>query len=38
LLAGGGLLNRWLDILILAGFCLLLFEWGVIIFKKRSQE
>jgi ABC-2 type transport system permease protein len=38
LLPGGGLLNRWLDILILAGFCLLLFEWGVILFKKRSQE
>jgi ABC-2 type transport system permease protein len=38
LLPGGGLLNRWLDILILAGFCLLLFEWGVILFKKRNQE
>jgi ABC-2 type transport system permease protein len=38
LLPGEGLLNRWLDILILAGFCLLLFEWGVILFKKRSQE
>jgi ABC-2 type transport system permease protein len=38
LLSGGGLLHRWLDILILAGFCLLLFEWAVILFKKRSQE
>jgi len=38
LLPGEGLLNRWLDILILAGFCLLLFEWAGLVFKKRNQE
>jgi len=38
LLGGGGLLNRWLGILILAGFCLLFFEWAVRIFRKRTQE
>jgi ABC-2 type transport system permease protein len=38
LLPGEGLLNRWLDIVILAGFCLLLFECAVIVFRKRSQE
>ncbi|MGQ9694028.1 MAG: ABC transporter permease [Thermodesulfobacteriota bacterium] len=38
LLARGDPLNRWLDILILAGFCLLFFQWAVQIFKKRIQE
>jgi ABC-2 type transport system permease protein len=38
LLPGGGLLNRWLDIVVLAGFCLLLFEWAGFIFRKRSRE
>ncbi len=38
LLPGEGLLNRWLDILILAAFCLALFEWAAFIFTKRSQE
>jgi ABC-2 type transport system permease protein len=38
LLSAGGLLNRWLDILILAGFCLFLFSAAVAVFKKRTQE
>jgi ABC-2 type transport system permease protein len=38
LLPGGGLLNRWLDIVVLAGFCLLLFEWAGYLFRKRSRE
>jgi ABC-2 type transport system permease protein len=38
LLPGEGLLNRWLDIVVLAGFCLLLFEWAGYLFRKRSRE
>ncbi len=38
LLAGNALLNRWLDILILLGFCFLFFELAVQIFRKRIQE
>ncbi|MGB9697917.1 MAG: ABC transporter permease [Thermodesulfobacteriota bacterium] len=38
LLARTDLLNRWLEILILAGFCFLFFELAVQIFKKRMQE
>jgi ABC-2 type transport system permease protein len=38
LLSGGGLLHRWVDILILAGYCLLLFEISAAIFRRRSQE
>jgi len=38
LLTGGGLLHRWIDILILLGFCFFLFEISVAIFRRRSQE
>jgi ABC-2 type transport system permease protein len=33
-----GVIHRWLDIVILAGFCLMLFEIALIIFRKRTQE
>jgi ABC-2 type transport system permease protein len=36
LLAQGGLLPRWLDILILAGFTILLFEAAAFVFKRRN--
>jgi ABC-2 type transport system permease protein len=38
LLSHGGVIHRWLDILILAGFCLMLFEIALIVFRKRTQE
>lgn len=38
LLSQGGVIHRWLDILILAGFCLVLFEVSLIVFRKRTQE
>jgi ABC-2 type transport system permease protein len=38
LLSHGGVIHRWLDILILVGFCLMLFEIALIIFRKRTQE
>jgi len=38
LLSHGGMLNRWLDILILSGFSLMLFEIALAIFQKRTQE
>jgi len=38
LLSHGGMLNRWLDILILSGFSLMLFEIALAIFHKRTQE
>jgi len=38
LLSHGGMLNRWLDILILAGFSVMLFEVALAIFHKRTQE
>jgi ABC-2 type transport system permease protein len=38
LLSHGGVLHRWVDILILAGFCVMLFEIALAIFRKRTQE
>ena len=38
LLSHGGVIHRWLDILILAGFCLGIFEIALAIFRKRTQE
>jgi ABC-type multidrug transport system permease subunit len=38
LLSHGGVIHRWVDILILAGFCLMLFEIALAIFRKRTQE
>jgi len=38
LLSHGGVIHRWLDILILAGFCVMLFEIALAIFRKRTQE
>ena len=38
LLSHGAVIYRWLDILILAGFCLLLFEIALAVFRKRTQE
>jgi len=38
LLSHGGVIHRWVDILILAGFCLMLFEIALAIFHKRTQE
>jgi ABC-2 type transport system permease protein len=38
LLGHGGLLPYWLDILILLGFCIVLFEIATVIFRKRTQE
>jgi hypothetical protein len=31
-------IHRWLDILILGGFCLMIFEIALAIFRKRTQE
>jgi ABC-2 type transport system permease protein len=38
LLSHGGVIHRWVDILILAGFCLMLFGMALPIFRKRTQE
>lgn len=38
LLGHGGLLPHWVDILILLGFCIFLFEIATVIFRKRTQE
>ncbi|MBM4331786.1 MAG: ABC transporter permease [Deltaproteobacteria bacterium] len=38
LLGHGGLLPQWLDILILLGFCIFLFEIATVIFRRRTQE
>jgi ABC-2 type transport system permease protein len=38
LLSHGGVIHRWLDILILAGFSLVIFEISLAIFRKRTQE
>jgi ABC-2 type transport system permease protein len=38
LLSHGGLIPRWLDILILFVYCLFLFQIATVIFRKRSQE
>ena len=38
LLSHGGLIPRWLDILILFAYCLFLFQIATVIFRKRSQE
>jgi ABC-2 type transport system permease protein len=38
LLSHGGVIYRWLDILILAAFCLVLFEVSLAVFRKRTQE
>jgi ABC-2 type transport system permease protein len=38
LLSHGGVIYRWLDILILAGFCLGIFEIALAVFRKRTQE
>jgi ABC-2 type transport system permease protein len=38
LLGHGGLLPQWVDILILLGFCIFLFEIATVIFRKRTQE
>jgi ABC-2 type transport system permease protein len=38
MLAHGGVLNRWVDILILIGFCIGLFAVALIIFRRRTQE
>ena len=38
LLSHGGVIHRWVDILILAGFCVMLFEIALAIFRKRTQE
>ena len=38
MLAQDGLLHRWLDVAILLGFSIFLFEFGVRVFFKRSQE
>jgi ABC-2 type transport system permease protein len=38
LLSHGGLIPRWLDILILFAYCLFLFQIATIVFRKRSQE
>jgi len=38
LLAHGGVLHRWIDFLILLGFCIFLFEAALVIFQRRSQE
>ncbi|MBI4495819.1 MAG: ABC transporter permease [Deltaproteobacteria bacterium] len=38
LLSQGGIIHRWLDILVLAGFCFGIFEIALAIFRKRTQE
>jgi len=38
LLSQGGLIHRWLDIFILFGFCLAIFEISLVIFRRRTQE
>lgn len=38
LLSQGKVIHRWLDILILAGFCLGLFEVSLAVFRRRTQE
>ncbi|MFW9847359.1 MAG: ABC transporter permease [Candidatus Thorarchaeota archaeon] len=38
LLGQGGLLHRWLDILILLAFCVFLFRIATVVFRKRTQE
>lgn len=38
LLGHKGILPHWVDILILLGFCILLFELATVIFRKRAQE
>ncbi len=38
LLSQGGVIHRWLDILILAGFGLMLFEVALAVFRRRTQE
>jgi ABC-2 type transport system permease protein len=38
LLGHGGFLPHWVDILILLGFCIVLFEIATVIFRKRTQE
>jgi ABC-2 type transport system permease protein len=38
MLSEGGVIHRWLDILILAGFCLVLFAIALAVFRKRTQE
>jgi len=38
LLGHKGILPHWLDILILLGFCIVLFEIATVVFRKRAQE
>jgi ABC-2 type transport system permease protein len=38
MLSHGGVLYRWVDILILVGFCIGLFAVALIIFRRRTQE
>lgn len=38
MLSHGGVLNSWVDILILAGFCFGLFALALAIFRRRTQE
>jgi ABC-2 type transport system permease protein len=37
LLSHGGVIHRWLDIFILAGFCFLFFEVSLAVFRKRTE-